>query len=147
MLKLHKILTIILFYFAINMAFADPADMAQDILTNIIHGPINANPDLSDTNATQTVIISLRGAMITLACTTKTKDRHQLAQCVNTLKPRFLTIGLVSESAFNLGQNAAVTQAGVHFEVKSSAYPQVIKNLQIYDDNLSQKLNAVVDVY
>lgn len=118
-------------------AWADPSDMAQDILQQIIHGPVNANPDIADDVADQTVILSLKSASLNLACKQKNRGDIKAANsCIQTNKNSLLSIGTLSESSFDVGQLAAEQQSKIHREVTVGNYYQVINLLMQYAKNL-----------
>ena len=75
--------------------------MAQDILKQIIHGSVNTNPDLSEVQADQSVVVSLRSAILILACTNRNPiESAAQAKCVKEHKSEIMTIGDLSEPSF-----------------------------------------------
>lgn len=120
--------------------FADVDSLSQDILKQIIHGPVNTNPDISDDVADQSVILSLKAASLSLACIQKNRsDPTVTTSCIANNKSKLVAVlGSMDESAFNIGQVAAQQQAKIHREVKVSDYYQVINTLMIYAKNLHQ---------
>lgn len=129
----------------INFVFADPNDMARDILQQVIHGPVNTNPDLSDALADSSVILSLKSATLNLACKQKNNGNDSaITKCITNNKPSLMTIGDLSESSFTVGQVAANQQAQIHREVTVKHYYEVINLLVRYAKNL--QLTTTPDV-
>lgn len=132
-----KKLCFCVFWLLAYPVWADPSDMAQDILQQIIHGPVNANPDIADDVADQTVILSLKSASLNLACKQKNRGDIKAANgCIQTNKNSLLSIGSLSESSFDIGQLAADQQSKIHREVTVGNYYQVINLLMQYAKNL-----------
>lgn len=122
------------------VANADVNGMAQDILAQVIHGPVNADPEISDSIADQTVVVSLRSAALNLACKQKNRgDDNVIASCIAKNKPELLTVGNLSESSFNVGQQAAIQQAKIHREVGISNYISVATQLVTYANNITNQ--------
>jgi hypothetical protein len=133
---MKKLFFVITSCFILNV-WADETDMAQDILKQIIHAPVNANPDISDEVADRTVILSLRASALTLACKQKNhNDEKAVSNCLSKNKPSLLDIGDLSESSFDVGQRSAQQQAQIHREVKVVNYYQVINLLMLYAKNI-----------
>lgn len=121
------------------LCHADAPGMAQDILKQIIHGSVNTNPDLSEVQADQSVVVSLRSAILILACTNRNPiESAAQTKCVKEHKSEIMTIGDLSEPSFKVGVQAAQQQSLIHRELTSSAYPQVINNLVTFVNNLSR---------
>lgn len=135
---MKKILIIISCLFALQ-AWADAPSMAQDILSQIVHGSVNTDPDLSEVKADGTVIVSLKAAAITLACQEQYAgmESNVISGCIERNKTAVLTIGDLSKPSFDIGQQAAVQQAKIHREVSLKKYPAVINLLIAYVKNLS----------
>lgn len=123
--------------FSFGLVFADSGDMAQDILKQVIHGPVNTNPDLSDYVADSSVILSLKSATLNLACTQKNNGSDSaIAKCIKNNKSQIMTLGDLSESSFAIGQQAAKQQAQIHREVTVKHYFEVVNYLMRYTKNL-----------
>ena len=121
------------------ICYADAPGMAQDILKQIIHGSVNTNPDLTEVQADQSVVVSLRSAILILACTNRNPiESSAQARCIKEHKSEIMTIGDLSEPSFKVGAQAAQQQALIHRELTSGAYPQVINNLVTFVNNLSR---------
>jgi|LauGreDrversion4_2_1035121.scaffolds.fasta_scaffold37993_5 hypothetical protein len=121
------------------LCYADAPGMAQDILKQIIHGSVNTNPDLTEVQADQSVVVSLRSAILILACANRnpTESAAQ-TKCIKEHKNEIVTIGDLSEPSFKVGAQAAQQQSLIHRELTSSAYPQVINDLVMFVNNLSR---------
>lgn len=135
---MKKILIIISCLFALQ-AWADAPSMAQDILSQIVHGSVNTDPDLSEVQADGTVIVSLKAAAITLACQEQYAGMEStvVSSCIERNKTAVLTMGDLSKPSFDVGQHAAIQQAKIHREVSLKKYPAVINLLIAYVKNLS----------
>lgn len=120
-------------------SWADAPSMAQDILSQIVHGSVNTDPDLSEVQADGTVIVSLKAAAITLACQEQyaAMESGVVSSCIERNKAAVLTIGNLSKPSFDIGQQAAIQQAKTHREVSLKKYPAVINLLITYVKNLS----------
>ena len=135
---MKKILIIISCLLTMNV-WADAPAMAQDILAQIVHGSVNTDPDLSEAQADDSVIVSLKAAAITLACQEQyvAEESSVLNGCIERNKQAVLTIGDLSQPAFTVGQQAELQQAKIHREVTLKKYPAVINLLVGYVKNLS----------
>ena len=135
---MKKILIIVSCLLTMNV-WADAPSMAQDILAQIVHGSVNTDPDLSEAQADDSVIVSLKAAAITLACQEQyvAEESSVVNGCIERNKKAVLTIGDLSQPAFTVGQQAALQQAKIHREVTLKKYPAVINLLVGYVKNLS----------
>ena len=135
---MKKILIIVSCLLTMNV-WADAPSMAQDILAQIVHGSVNTDPDLSEAQADDSVIVSLKAAAITLACQEQyvAEESSVVNGCIERNKKAVLTIGDLSQPAFTVGQQAALQQANIHREVTLKKYPAVINLLVGYVKNLS----------
>jgi hypothetical protein len=132
-------LLISLLILAWSLCYADAPGMAQDILKQIIHGSVNTNPDLTEVQADQSVVVSLRSSILILACTNRNPiESAAQTKCIKEHKNEIMTIGDLSEPSFKVGAQAAQQQALIHRELTSGAYPQVINNLVTFINNLSR---------
>ncbi len=132
-------LLVILLLLGSGICYADAPGMAQDILKQIIHGSVNTNPDLTEVQADQSVVVSLRSAILILACTNRNPiESAAQTKCIKEHKNEIMTIGDLSEPSFKVGAQAAQQQSLIHRELTSSAYPQVINSLIAFVNNLSR---------
>lgn len=119
--------------------YANEVGMAQDILAQIIRGPVNTDPDLSEAMADQTVLLSLRASAITLACMqqfhVESEGIHNA--CINRNKTAVLSAGELSDASFKVGRDAADQQAKIHREVNIKGYTIVIREILAYIKNLT----------
>ncbi len=121
-------------------ANADVTGMSQDILAQIVHGSVNTDPELSDSVADQSVVVSLKSAALNLACIQKNRGESEIiVNCIAKNKPELLAVGNLSESSFVIGQQAATQQAKVHREVRISDYITVAKLLVLYANNIANQ--------
>nr|MBP9743468.1 hypothetical protein [Burkholderiales bacterium] len=111
---MKKILIIVSCLLTMNV-WADAPSMAQDILAQIVHGSVNTDPDLSEAQADDSVIVSLKAAAITLACQEQyvAEESSVVNGCIERNKKAVLTIGDLSQPAFTVGQQAALQQAKI----------------------------------
>ncbi|RTK97580.1 MAG: hypothetical protein EKK64_01065 [Neisseriaceae bacterium] len=121
--------------------WADADKMSVDILNQIIHGPVNTDPDISDGLADRTVIFSLQSAALYLACVKEKKsDELKVKECVNKRIAGLPSgLGEFAESSFNVGVNSAYQQALLHREVPVKQYGTVVNNLMSYSTNIAKQ--------
>ena len=121
--------------------FADSQTMAQDILVQITHGPVNADSNLDDSTANKTVVLSLKSAIVYLACQQNyTHESNMFSKCLATKKPNNADLGQINKLAIDVGNNAAISAITGHSEMKTDNYAQVINYLQIYANNITTRL-------
>lgn len=137
---IKKILVVIGLLVSSN-CYADASGMAQDILTQIIHGPVNGDPNLDDLTADKTVILSLKSAMVSLACQQiNAHESSAISKCITSKKPQDNSLGKLSSLSVDVGNNAAAAAIASHRELIADNYAQVINYLQVYINNLNRIL-------
>lgn len=121
-------------------SFADSEGMSKDILVQIIHGPVNANPNLDEITADKTVILSLRAAIVTLTCAQNYRgESAAIDKCFSNKKPTDKTLGNQASLSVDVGRTAAISAMNGHPELKTDNYAQTVNFLEVYKNNLIQR--------
>ncbi len=120
--------------------FAGSEDMAKDILVQIIHGPVNSNPNLDEITADKTVVLSLRAAIVTLTCAQNYRgESAAIDKCLSSKQPSDKTLGSQNSLSVDVGKTAAFSAMNGHQELKTDNYAQVVNFLEVYKSNLIRR--------